>query len=110
MSRPQLTVIQAGSPPPAAVPFAEKLVDHQAVLQGFLLPDATCPGGERQLLLWEAMQPVVGRQHIIGFSKGLIETGLKPSAIQRYLGSLRRFFEYILEYPYIPGSEIQSIV
>ena len=92
------------------------LADHHAILQGYLdthvtrnhsdrtveserrfltgwfesfvLQDDDHPDGERQLFLWEAMEPVLGRQRIVAFSKGLVDAGLKPRTVQGYLGSL----------------------
>ena len=75
-----------------------------------MVSDDSHPEGQRQLLLWEAMAPVVGRQRVVAFSKGLVEAGLKPRTVTGYLGYLRRLFQYVLEYPYIPGDEAQSIV
>lgn len=71
--------------------------------------DETHPDGRRQLLVWEAMAPVVGRQHILAFSKGLICSGLKVRTVILYLGYLRRFFEYVLEFPYVPNKQAQYI-
>jgi site-specific recombinase XerD len=138
MTRSQLTLVHALDIVPASLPFSEQLADHHALLQGyldthitrnhsqathenerrfltgwfenFLVPDEHHPDGERQLLVWEAMEPVRGRQRIMSFSKGLIETGLKPRTVSGYLGILRRLFHYILEYPYLPGDPVQSIV
>jgi site-specific recombinase XerD len=137
MSRPQLSVVQGAEVVGSPIRFAERLADHYAILQGyldthttrnhsnstiesdrrfltgwfagFMVPDDSYRERERQLLIWEAMEPVVGRQRIIGFSKGLVDAGLKPRTVTGYLGSLRRLFLYILDYPYIPGNEIQSI-
>lgn len=117
----------------AAVPFSERLRDHQALLDGYLttlitrnysdstrqsersflygwfkgqaIRDRAHPEGLRQLLLWEAMRPVVGRQMIVAFSRGLVLAGLRPRTVNTYLSSLRRLFGYILEYPYIPVPE-----
>jgi len=138
MSPAQLSIVQRVEVVQSAVPFAEALADHHAILQGFLdtritrnhsertieydrrfltgwfegfiVEDSAHPDGERQLLTWEAMEPVIGRQRIVGFSKGLADAGLKPRTITGYLGSLRRFFEYVLEYPYIPGDDVLPIV
>ena len=74
------------------------------------MPDDTYPDGERQLFVWEAMTPVLGRQRIVGFSNGLVDGGLKPHTVQGYLGYLRRLVQYVLEFPYIPGTEVQSII
>jgi site-specific recombinase XerD len=137
MNRPQLSVVQGLEVASSPIPFSEMLADHHAILRGyldthttrnhsnstiesdrrfltgwfagFMVPDESHPERERQLLMWEAMEPMVGRQHIIGFSKGLVDAGLKPRTVTGYLGSLRRLFLYVLDYPYIPGSEIQSI-
>jgi site-specific recombinase XerD len=138
MSRPQLSVVQGVEVVCSPIPFSEMFADHHAILQGyldthttrnhsnatieldrcfltgwfagFMVPDESHPEGERQLLIWEAMEPVVGRQRIIGFSKGLVNAGLKPRTVTSYLGFLRRLFLYVLNYPYIPGDEIQSII
>ena len=119
----------------AAAPFPERLSDHNAVLEGYLttlitrnysaftrqnertflygwfkgqaIRDRMHPEGHRQLLLWEAMRPVVGRQMVVAFSKGLVLSGLRPRTVNSYLGSLRRLFGYVLEYPYIPRSEAE---
>ncbi len=138
MSRPQLVLvsrIEAGSQP---IPFAEMLADHQALLQsyldthitrnhssstteherrfltgwfeGFLIPDENHPDHQRQLLLWEAMAPIAGRERIRAFSKGLVLSLYSPSTVRTYLGYLRRLFQYVLEYPYIPGSQVPSLV
>ncbi len=121
-----------------AIPFSEKLDDHRAILEGYLdthitrnhssrtiekeqkfltgwfegiiVPDENHPYRERQLLVWEAMKPVIGRERVKEFSKGLVIAELSPLTVNAYLGSLRRLFEYILEFPYIPGQEVQLIV
>jgi hypothetical protein len=72
---------------------------------GQAIRDRTHPQGHRQLLLWEAMRPVVGRQLIVAFSKGLVSSGLRPRTVNGYLGSLRRLFGYVLEYPPIPAAD-----
>ena len=138
MSRPKLALVQNLEVDSTPVPFSQLLADHHAILQGYLdthvtrnhgdrtieserrdlpgwfesfvMQDDDHPDGERQLLLWEAMEPVLGRQRIVAFSKGLVDAGLRPRTVHGYLGSLRRLFQYILEYPYIPGLEVQPIV
>ena len=138
MQRPKLSIVSSIEIPPLPIPFSQMLADHHSILQGyldthvtrnhsdrtivgesrflhgwfegFIVADDNHPEGERQLLLWEAMAPVLGRRRIIEFSKGLIETGLKPRTIHGYLGSLRRLFEYVLEYPFIPTTEVEPIV
>src|SRR5215472_8862522 len=138
MSRQQLALIQNLKLDSTPAPFSQGLADHHAILQGYLDTHVTRnhsdhtieserrdlpgwfesfvmqvndhPDGERQLLLWEAMEPVVGRQRIVAFSKGLVNAGLKPRTVHSYLGSLRRLFQYVLEYPYIPTPEVQAIV
>lgn len=138
MSRSHLILVQSFTPDVSAIPFSDMLTDHHTLLQGyldthitrnhsdqtlegerrfligwfegFMVADESHPDGERQLLLWEAMTPVLGRQRIQGFSKELVEAGLKPRTVHSYLGSLRRLFEYILEYPYIAGDEVKAIV
>src|SRR5258707_7430294 len=138
MSRPQLALVQNLEVSSPAVPFSQMLADHHAILQGYLdthttrnhsdrtieserrfligwfesfvMQDDSHPDGRRQLLVWEAIEPVQGRQRIVAFSKGLIDTGLKPRTVHSYLGSLRRLYQYVLEYPYIPGLQGQSIV
>jgi site-specific recombinase XerD len=138
MTRSQLALVHHVEVVSAPVPLSQLLADHHAILQGYLdthitrnhsdrtveserrfllgwfesfvRQDDTHPERERQLLVWEAMEPVLGRQRIVAFSKGLVDAGLKPRTVQSYLGYLRRLFQYILTYPYIPGTQVQSIV
>ncbi len=137
MTRPQLAVVQHSAIAATVIPVSQMLADHQSILQGYLdthttrnhsdrtieserrfltgwfesfvMQDEDSPQGERQLFVWEAMAPVLGRQRIVGFSKGLVDVGLKPRSVQGYLGCLRRLFQYVLESPYIPGTQVQSI-
>ncbi len=137
MSRHQLAIVHTTEPSISRVPFSERLADHQAILEGyldthitrnfsagtieaqrriltgwfedFIVSDDDHPRGERQLLVWEAMTPALGRERIQAFSKGLVSAGLKPRTVQGYLGSLRRLFDYVLQYPYIPGNTAQNV-
>ncbi len=137
MNRPELAVVHRVETSLVPILFPEMLADHHALLQsyldthitrnhsdrtldserrfltgwfeGFIMPDDAHPEGQRQLLLWEAMAPLVGRQRVVAFSKGLAEAGLKPRTIISYLGYLRRLCQYVLDYPYIPGDAAQPI-
>jgi site-specific recombinase XerD len=137
MSRPRLSLVQTGNVSAPRISFEEKLADHQAILRAYTdtlytrnfstqtihyterflygwfanlsVADGTHPDGHRQLLIWEAMKPVLGRQYIVAFSKGLICSELKAGTIIGYLGYLRRLFEYVLEFPHIPGDTVQYI-
>src|SRR5258706_1929546 len=77
--------------------------------KGFAVQDERHPDGVRQLVTWEAMAPIHGRTRIQEFSKGLIEAGLRPRTVQGYLSCLRRYFSYVVEWPYIPGENPISI-
>jgi len=135
MNRSYLKLVSRMDTLTAPISFSEMLDDHHAILEGYLdthvtrnhsdrtieserafltgwfegilVPD---PDGERQLLVWEAMEPVKGRDRIKEFSKSLIIAELSQRSVNGYLGMLRRLFEYILEFPYIPGKEVQLIV
>jgi len=61
--------------------------------EGILVPDHNHPSGERQLFVWEAMTPVLGRQRIQEFSKGLAIAEFSPRTVNKYLGTLRRLFD-----------------
>lgn len=121
MNRPRLAIVHRMELGSAAIAFSEKLADHHAILQGyldthitrnhseitleaerrflkgwfenFMVRDDEHPSGERQLLIWEAMTPVLGRQRIVEFSKGLVIAGLKPRTVIDYLGRLRRLLD-----------------
>jgi integrase len=138
MNRSHLKLIKQVETQTTDISFSEMLDDHRAILDGFLdthitrnhssrtiekeqkfltgwfegiiVPDENHPHIERQLFVWEAMKPVIGRERVKEFSKGLVLTGLSPRTVNTYLGNLRRLFEYILEFPYIPGQEVQFIV
>lgn len=120
-----------------SIQFAEALADHDRILAGyfdtfvtrnlsettthnvssfikkwfrnFLVPDSTHPDGERQLFIWEAMEPARGRQMIIEYTKGLYLIGLAPLTVNQYVCNLRRLFDYVCKYPYIPGPIPQPI-
>lgn len=138
MNRPHLRLISQVENRTTHISFSEMLDDHRAILEGYLdthitrnhssrtlkgeqalltgwfegilVPDENHPLRERQLFVWEAMKPVIGRERIKEFSKGLVLTGLSHLTVTKYLGALRRLFDYILEFPYIPGQEVQFIV
>jgi integrase len=138
MSRPRLAVVHNLALISHSISLDEKLQDHRAILYGYIdthiarnhspttieterlflegwfknypIEDSEHPDGYRQMFIWEAMQPVIGRERILAFSKGLVETGIKNRTIIGYLGYLRRFFEYVLEFPFIPGTGGQSII
>jgi hypothetical protein len=138
MNRTHLKLISQVENRPTHISFSEMLDDHRAILEGYLdthitrnhssrtfegeqalltgwfegilVADVNHPLRERQLFVWEAMKPVIGRERIKEFSKGLVLTGLSHLTVIKYLGALRRLFDYILEFPYIPGQEVQFIV
>jgi integrase len=131
MVRPNLSLVEVPHSNRRSIPFDEKLTDHNAIIdkygntfltrnlcertmkfqlryikgwfEGIRIKDQTHPEGERQLLLWEAMEPICGHERIANFSNGLYLLGLSSSTRYNYLGILRRFFDYVLEWPYIPG-------
>ena len=58
-------------------------------------------GPTRPLYVWEAMEPMLGRNRIVQYGKALVEVELANSTIRRYLGQLRDFFSYVLEHPFV---------
>ena len=60
---------------------------------------------QRPLYVWEAMEPMQGRQRIIAYGKALLEAELENSTIRSYLGRLRDFFSYVLEHPVVFDGE-----
>lgn len=58
-------------------------------------------GNGKTLYTWEAMKPVEGRQLIIQYGKELLKAELANQTIRTYLGTLRSYFEYVLEHPFV---------
>jgi integrase len=111
----------------------QQRADHDRIVQGYLDTHWTRNHTEKTLLtekrflerwfnthapddrdgplfVWDAMVPILGRERVIAYVKGLVAQGRqKSSTILGKVGILRRFFSYVLEWPYIPGSTGVSI-
>ena len=105
-----------------AIAQPQALLDHQSLLESFF---QTCRirnfsqgtidkyqsyltnwfkthGSElRPLFTWEAMLPVEGRKRMQDYGATLIESGITSPTIRMYLGILKRYFNYILEHPFL---------
>ena len=103
-----------------------KLGDHERLLQGYLDTHLTRNHAvgtlrneaaflhrwfashgtrERPLFVWEAMEPIRGRERVVAYSKQLrVERGRAGSTVGGYLGILRRLFEFVLAWPYLPDA------
>lgn len=53
------------------------------------------------LFTWEAMVPISGRKRIQDYGSTLLATEISVNTIRSYLGVLRRYFSYILEFPFV---------
>ncbi len=60
---------------------------------------------EHGVLSWEAMAPVVGRRRIQDYGKLLLSSDIRVETVRSYLGMLRKYFSYILEFPYLHTSD-----
>ena len=56
---------------------------------------------DRPLYAWEAMSPDTGRIILQGYMKNMLLVELLPKTIRSYLGTLNRFFSFILEHPVV---------
>jgi len=63
------------------------------------------------LLTWQAMEPVAGRKRVTAYSNALIDAGIRSETVRSYLGILRRYFSYVLEFPFVgnPVRRIQEV-
>src|SRR5947209_4945864 len=68
------------------------------------------PFGERQLFIWELMDPTDGPQIIDHFVMSLNPEDFAHSTILTYIGEVRRACDFVLAKPYIPGRQSQSII
>ena len=55
----------------------------------------------RPLLVWEAMEPGIGRQRIANYGQYLINVDITNKTIRNYIGMLQGFFSFVLAHPYI---------
>lgn len=57
----------------------------------------------RSLFVWEAMKPILGRERVVDYVKGEMDR-VASTTIAGRVCMLRRLFDYVLEWPYIPES------
>lgn len=107
---------------PKLVAINEALADHYSLIDGFIkshrargLSTSTIEKeeaflkswfethgpAERPLFVWESMDDLRGRKHIIDYRDVLVEGELQTDTIRSYLGILRRFFSYVLHQPFL---------
>ena len=116
------SAVLAGSTARGVVPSSEALDHHYGLLAGYIQSHRVRNHSEKTihreraflrgwfeqhgscahpLYVWEAMAPQVGREHLGEYTKALQESGLTSDTIRSYLGSLRSFFSFVLEHPFV---------
>ena len=66
-------------------------------------------GNGVSLLSWQAMEPVVGRKRVTDYANALLDAGIRSDTIRSYLGTLRRYFSYVLEFPFVGVNPVRRI-
>lgn len=64
---------------------------------------------EHGLLTWQAMEPVKGRKRVTDYANVLVDAGIRSDTVRSYLGTLRRYFSYILEFPFVGVNPVRRI-
>ena len=64
---------------------------------------------EHGVLTWQAMEPVTGRKMATDYADTLLNAGVKSDTVRSYLGILRRYFSYVLEFPFVGTSPVRRI-
>lgn len=124
---------RAGNSPPSAVPWEERLEDHENKIEEYLrncqfrgcnpkttikttrsalnslfrravIADQGHPRGGRQLLFWELLDPQRGPYRLGLITTSLVSDDLAPDTIRKYMCDLRYFCEYVLTKPHVPGA------
>lgn len=55
----------------------------------------------RPLTTWEAMRPIEGRKRVTEYGKKLLVAELSNQTIRTYLGTLKSYFDYVLQHPFV---------
>lgn len=63
----------------------------------------------RPLFVWEAMDSQLGRKIVVEYGQTLLASGITTHTIRSYLGTLRRFFSYVLEHPIVFESRTSAV-
>jgi len=63
------------------------------------------PEEGRPLYTWEAMKPIEGRRRIIDYGQTLLDTGIKIDTVRSYIGILKLYFSFIIDFPHVENSE-----
>jgi integrase len=123
---PAMSAVSLVSSVEVAPPSPEQqLEDHRQIVRGYLDTHITRNHAEstrraekhflrswfaaagssdgRPLSVWEAMEPIAGRERIVEYARDVCRRVAGSTARTR-LGTLRRLFEYVLDWPYIPGT------
>jgi integrase len=66
-------------------------------------------GDAMPLLTWQAMEPVAGRKRVTDYANTLLTAGIRSDTVRSYLGTLRRYFSYVLEFPFVGTSPVRRI-
>ena len=73
------------------------------------IEDPTHPAGHRPLLCWDLLDPKLGPTYISLISTSLLQDELAPGTRRNYLRDLRRFCEFIVAKPIIPGRTLATV-
>jgi site-specific recombinase XerD len=57
------------------------------------------------LFSWEAMTPIYGRERIVEYANTLIDADVSHKTMRSNIGTLSRFFSFILEHPHVKRDE-----
>jgi site-specific recombinase XerD len=120
------------------VSYEERLGDHEAVLRAYLrafekraytekttkradeflrsvferilVQDASRGPGQTHLLVWDLLHPTLGPDVVDLIATSLNKFEYSHSTRMGYLGQIRRFCDFIMKRPYIPGRTPVAIV
>ena len=76
----------------------------QTIFRRMEIADATHPAGRRQLVVWDLLNPSHGSHYVKLIVSSLLEDDVALGTRRKYMNALRRFCNYVVAKPNLPGS------
>lgn len=73
------------------------------------IEDPTHPEGRRPLHVWDVLDPHLGSAYISLITTSLLQDDLAPGTRRHYMRDFRRFCEFVIEKPSIPGTTVVTV-